>query len=128
MRGMLEAAKALLAEAGFEACTKRLEATTGYEGTVVRWLGYTRTERYADGGECGNAVVQLIRRGTSERAVMDDSEAQARLFDAEPMPEGEGYRLVGQEIYTWPQELELDESGYYAWECKIQFHIERARA
>lgn len=128
MREMLEAVKALLAENGFEACTKRLDATTGYEGAVVRWLGYTRTERYGDGGECGNAVVQVVRRGESERAVMDGCEAMARLLDEEPIADGAGYRVVGFEIYTWPQEMELDESGYYAWEFKMSYHIERARA
>ena len=128
MREMLEAVKAALASAGYEACTKRLDAATGYDGAVVRWLGYTRTDAYDDGGECGNAVVQVVRRSESERAAMDDSDAMARLLEGEPIADGAGYRVVGFEIYTWPQEMELDESGYYAWEFRMQYHIERARA
>lgn len=70
----------------------------------------------------------MVRRGESERAVMDGCEAMARLLEARPIADGAGYRVVGFEIYTWPQEMELDESGYYAWEFKMQYHIERARA
>ena len=39
--------------------------------------------------------------------------------------ENGSYAFEGQEIYTEPQELALEETGFYAWETRIKASITR---
>lgn len=119
-------ASRFLAESGYEAHVKRLDEFTGREGIVLRRIPSAVTERYFDGGEAVSYVYQVIVRRRSERRAMEECCDIAELLkDAWLDSENGSYAFEGQEIYTEPQELALEETGFYAWETRIKASITR---
>lgn len=126
MIDLVDRAKEFLAEKGYEAHVKRLDQFTGKEGIVLRRVGGAVTGRYFDGGESVSCIYQVVVRRRSEREAMEQCCDIAELLkDAWLESENGSYSLVGQEAYTEPQELALDEAGFYAWEARIEASISR---
>ena len=126
MIDLVDMARSYLAERGYEAHVKRLDEFTGREGIVLRRIPSTVTERYFDGGEAVSYVYQVIVRRRSERRAMEECSDIAELLKDAWLESGNGsYAFGGQEIYTEPQELALDEAGFYAWEARLVASITR---
>lgn len=129
MIDLIENAKTQLEALGYsDVVLKRLDGLTGKEGIVLREVAYTPIERYYDGTSTGDYVYQAIvrRRGQAD-ARETCGEVAAALEDWEPASSNGSYRLNpgGHSVYTYPQELELSESGFYAYEVRMVARIER---
>ncbi len=117
------AARERLAEEGLGgAYTKRLDALTGKEGTVVRLVSSMVVDSHYDLGTCLDVTYQVVCRRLSEAEAMADCTAAATALQHHAHPIAGG-QVVDQEIYTPPQELELNESGYYAYETRLIAHV-----
>lgn len=126
MIDLVDRARDFLADHGYEAHVKRLDAFTGKEGIVLRRVPSTVTGRYFDGGEAVSYIYQVVVRRRSEREAMEQCCDIAELLKGAWLESGNGsYAFVGQEVYTEPQELKLDEANYYAWEVRIEASISR---
>ena len=107
--------------------TKRLDSTTGREATVVRQLPHIPETTYTDRSTSIYFLYQVIVRRRSEKAAMEECWAIADLLKDERIDsDNNSYRFTGTEIYTYPQELMLEEAGFYAWETRIYALIERS--
>lgn len=128
MIDLIDRAKDLLAERGYDAHAKRLDSFTGKEGVVLRRVPSTVTERYLDRSESVSYLYQVVVRRRSERQAMEECCEIAELLADAWLDSGNGsYSFVGQEAYTQPQELALDEAGFYAWQARIEARIEITR-
>lgn len=117
-----EQAVKLIKAQGYEnVFLKRLDALTGREGIVVRRIpstvtgyDYTRSKELA-------YLYQVIVRTRSPKEGMETAEELEKLLDGANLRSGNGsFFFVSQETYTPTQELELDESGFYAYEFRIK--------
>lgn len=123
MTGYLMGVRDALRAMGYDAHTKRLDAFTGREGIVLRPLAYSVTERDYAGGEAGDFAYRVIvRRRSAAQAEEDCRELAALLPTVEA---GAAARVAGCRVQVEPQELELDEAGFHAWEARIAAHIVR---
>ncbi len=78
-----------------DATAKRLDSFTGKEGTVVRLLSEKTVCRLA-----------------------------ADVLDGAELPSDSGaYTFIDQEVASHANEIELDESLFYAWEVRIRANI-----
>jgi len=116
---------ALLLNGHADAHVKRLDSFTGKEGICIRRLPSTTVNRYIDRSRTAEYVYQVVVRRRSERAAMDECCDIADLLDGMRVESGNGsYRFSSQEVYTEPQELELDEANFYAWHVRMVASIE----
>lgn len=126
MIDLVDRARDFLAAKGYEAHVKRLDSFTGKEGIVLRRVPSTVTGRYFDGTESVSCIYQVIVRRRSERQAMEECCDIAALLKDAWLGSGNGsYAFVGQEVYTEPQELALDEAGFFAWEVRLEASITR---
>lgn len=125
MIDVVEQAKKLLEAQGYENVTmKRLDAMTGREGIVLRKLPSTFEGTYQDRSQTLAYLWQVIVRTRSASAGQETAEALAKLLRAAKLPSGnDSYWFISQELYTPVQELELDESLFYAYEFRVRTDI-----
>lgn len=103
---------------------KRLDAMTGREGIVVRRIPSTVTAREYGKRQQVSYLYQVIVRNRSERRAMELADELCRALDTAEIESGNGsYEFVAQEVYTPPQELTLDEAGFFAHEFRIRAYI-----
>jgi hypothetical protein len=117
-----------LQEHGFtDALKRRLDSTTGREAIIVRRLPTLSEATYMDGSQTLGYLYQIIVRRKSEEDAMTTCSDIAELLSDAYLPSANGsYVFTSQEIYTYPQELRLEEQGFYAWETRIHATIERS--
>lgn len=126
MIDLIDVAKDFLVYRGFDAYVKRLDQFTGREGIVVRRVPSRVTSRYFDGGEALSYIYQVIVRRRSGREAMETCCEIADLLKHAWLASRNGsYSFHGQEVYTGPQELELDEANFSAWEVRFEASISR---
>lgn len=120
MREVVEAVAEALRSGGLpDARTGRLDSTTGREGTVVRAVGYTATDRNLDGCEEGQLAVQVVVRRFSELDAMDGCMAAADALDGCDLGPLEGCEVADVQVYTAPQELDAPDAGPYTWSLQV---------
>lgn len=125
MIDLVEGVKALLVENGFDAHVKRLDAFTGKEGVCVRRLPSSAAAKYMNRKRCVGYLYQVVVRRRSEREAMEECEDIARILESARVESANGsYGFTSQEVYTEPQELEIDEAGFYAWHVRMIASIE----
>ncbi|MEY8460139.1 hypothetical protein AALA69_03295 [Eggerthellaceae bacterium 24-137] len=107
-----------------DACAKRLDSFTGKEGTVVRLLS-EKTEFVDYAGEEERSVLyQVVARRRSEADAEEACRLAARVLDGAYIPSANGsYRFEWQEVASHANEIELDESLFYAWEVRVRAYI-----
>jgi hypothetical protein len=129
MIDLVDTAAQQLKEAGYaDVHKKRLDTLTGCEGIVIRRLPYTVTEHYQDSSKTLSYLFQVIVRRRDEQLAMEQCSDIGELLDGAFIPSNNGsYIFTGCETYTEPQELELEENGFYAWEVRMEATIERIR-
>lgn len=121
-----ESIKAALAERGWVANLKRLDPFTGDEGIIVRRGLPESAGRYMDASRSVNFIARIFVRYRSERTAMETCDAIADYLIDRPLPSLDGsYLWSATEIYTEPQELVLDDGGFYVWETSVAVTIER---
>ena len=121
---VLKAAKALLSDNGIEAKIGRLDSFTGKEGVVLRKLPMSVTDVYSDRAKACAYLFQAVARKRLKQDAEELCEAIAETFDDAPVKSLDGsYQCVSTEIYTWPQELALDEAGMNAWEVSVRVDL-----
>lgn len=125
MIDVVEQAKKLIEAEGYQNVTmRRLDAMTGREGIVLRKLPSTFEGRYQDRSRNLAYLWQVVVRTRSASEGQETAEALAMLLDAAQLPSGnKSYWFVAQEIYTPVQELELDESLFYAYEFRVRTDV-----
>ena len=107
-----------------DATAKRLDSFTGKEGTVVRLLS-EKTEFVDYAGEEERSVLyQVVVRQRSEAEAEDVCRLAADVLDGAELPSDSGaYTFIDQEVASHANEIELDESLFYAWEVRIRANI-----
>ena len=122
MIDVVEQAKKLIEAEGYQNVTmRRLDAMTGREGIV---LPSTFEGRYQDRSRNLAYLWQVVVRTRSASEGQETAEALAMLLDAAQLPSGnKSYWFIAQEIYTPVQELELDESLFYAYEFRVRTDV-----
>ncbi|MEG2369204.1 MAG: minor capsid protein [Raoultibacter sp.] len=126
MIDVVDVAALKLKEAGYETSVKRLDELDSREGVVLRRLPATVTARYADLGQSVAYVFQaIVKRRDEERAIDDCEKITNLLVHADLASRNGSYVFTNAEVYTEPQELELNESGYFIWEARIRVNIYR---
>lgn len=125
MIDVVEQAKKLIEAEGYQNVTmRRLDAMTGREGIVLRKLPSTFEGRYKDRSRNLAYLWQVVVRTRSASEGQETAEALAMLLDAAQLPSGnKSYWFIAQEIYTPVQELELDESLFYAYEFRVRTDV-----
>lgn len=125
MIDVVEQAKKLIEAEGYQNVTmRRLDAMTGREGIVLRKLPSTFEGRYQDRSRNLAYLWQVVVRTRSASEGQETAEALAMLLDAAQLPSGnKSYWFIAQEIYTPVQELELDESLFYAYEFRVRTDV-----
>ena len=124
MNDLVDRARDLLRGAGHDAHAKRLDSFTGREGVCVRRISPTRVETYMDGTRAVDLAYQAVVRRRSESDAMTECIDIADMLDGADVPSANGsYLFESQEVVAGPQELELDEALFYAWECRVVAHI-----
>lgn len=124
MIDVVERAKALYEENGYSVSLKRLDTFTGREGIVLRKLPSTFVDRSYDGYRTLDYLWQVVVRTRDPRKGQETAEALARLTDLEPLPSANGsYWFISQELYTPVEELDLDESNFYAFAFRVRTEI-----
>lgn len=123
-RDIITAARDVLASQGMSANLRRLDEMTGKEGIVIRLLPITRTDSHYDLSECLEVPYQIIARYRSDSQAYGMCAKAVELLEHRIFPI-EGGSVTDQEIYTYPQELELSESGFYAYETRLTAHVTR---
>jgi len=115
-----KAADYLRAKGYKDASVRRLESLIGREGIVVRRLPTIPTGTYQDRTRSLDYLYQVVVRRGSERQAMEECSDIAELLCNTTLMSGNGsYRMSAQDIYTEPQELPLEDTGFYAWEVRI---------
>lgn len=113
-----------LVDLGYDATTRRFDGTTEREGVYVRRWPSTITRRYYSRSKCVSYVYQVIVRRLDERRAMAECEEIAELLEGLAVPSANGsYDFNGQQIYTLPQEMELDSASFHAWQALISADI-----
>ena len=127
MIDICERARDWLEAEGFkDVHVKRLDQFTGKEGIVIRPFPTTTTDHYYDRSTSQTYVYQVTVRRRSEAKAIEDCFAVANTLDGAYLPSKNGsYGFVDQEIYTEPQEQELEEANYYAWQVRMVATITR---
>ena len=125
-----ERVKAYLEAKGFENVSlKRLDSFTGKEGIVVQLLPATVVETYYDGTQVLDQPYRVTVRRRSEAEAMqtcsDIAEALEHVILASARNEYAPHGTEGQQVYTAPQELALEEKSFYAWHVQMRARIER---
>ena len=105
-----------------DATAKRLDSFTGKEGVVIRLLS-EKTEFVDYAGEEERSVLyQVVVRRRSEAE--DVCRLAAEMLDGAELPSESGaYTFIDQEVASHANEIELDESLFYAWEVRIRANI-----
>ena len=113
-----------LREAGFADASTRKLAELKRGGIAVRRLPYTVIDSYFDGTRCLAYPIQVVVAREGELQAIDECCAIADLLPmADLRSENGTYRITSCEVYTEPQELEME--GYPAvWECRLRAFIE----
>lgn len=125
---LVDVAAQYLQQHGFETSKRRLDSTTGREGIIVRRISYTVQAAYMDGWEALAYIWQVVVRSRSEDKAMSDCVAITQLLeDAALESQNNSYVFSSQTVYTSPQELRLEEAGFYAWQVRFSTTIERSR-
>lgn len=124
-REIVKGAKTTLESQGFHGIyLRRLDEMTGKEGIVIRLLPITRTDTHFDLSECLEIPYQIIARFRSDSEAFDECSKAVELLEHRTYPLDGGY-LTDQEVYTYPQELELSESGFFAYEARLAAQVTR---
>lgn len=115
---LLESAKAALAAKGIGASAKRLDEFTGKEGDVLRQMAVVTSESYYDGTRLVTAMFEAISRRRSPAEAMTACYDIADALDGAWLPGLKGMEQTdGIDIEVLPQEIRLEEAGFYAWGC-----------
>jgi len=108
-----------------DASLKRLDSFTGKEGVIIRRVIPEFSGRYMDTTRTVNFIAHIVVRNRSEKAAMELCEWIANFLQDRPLASLDGsYTWSATSIYTEPQEMELDESNFYAWNTRIEVQIE----
>ena len=129
MIDLCERAARLLTESGLEGVSlRRLDEITGKEGIVVRRMPSTVSESYYDGTRVLDAPYEVIVRRRSEERAMEECSLAAEMLEGVTLESSNGsYRpsgTDGQQVYTAPQEMALEEANFYAWHVRMHAAIE----
>lgn len=126
---LVDEACSFIVSKGYDAKVRRLDSMTGKEGIVVRRVPSTVVGEYRDRSKSVAYLWQVIIRRRSEKRALEEADALCKLLDENPIQSGNGsYQIVAQEVYTLPQELALEDSGFYAQEFRIRSYIEIERS
>lgn len=118
-----ESVKALITD--YDCSLKRLDSFTGKEGIVIRDAGSSTRYTGLDTRRVLDRKVQVVVRRRSERQARDICEELFdRLAHAYVPSVGDEYRFIDCAPYTDPQELALEEHGFYAWDFRLIVQIE----
>lgn len=125
MIDVVEQAKKLIEAEGYKNVTMQpLNAMTGREGIVLRKLPSTFTTRDYDRHRTLQYLWQVIVRTRSPKDGQETVEALSRLMETAQLHSGNrSYWFISQEIYTPPQELEMGEALFYAYEFRVRTEI-----
>ena len=123
---VFKVARDALAAMGYaDAHAKRLDAFTGREAVVVRPMQPTVTEHYMDGTQEVVQPYEVVVRRRSSAAAREDCCRIAGLLEDAALPSSDGsYRFTSGYVYLEPQELQLDETQFYAWSVVMAAVIE----
>ena len=117
---LLERICETLKESGYPCLKKRLDQFTGREGNLVRLMPATVTSRNFDRTRNVRQPFQVIVVRESERVAKEVCEAIAEVLDDVPIESANGsYIAVKTELYTGPEELDLNEQNLYAWHVRF---------
>lgn len=110
-----------LADGGYKVSKKRFDQFTGKEGTYISLMPATITHRNFDRTRSIDQPFEIVVKRESEREAMEECEAIAYYLDDVIIPSANGsYQMVTTSIYTGPEEIDLQDSGFYA--CLVR-HI-----
>ena len=105
---------------------KRLDQFSGKEAIVIRPFPTTTVGRYFDRERDEQYIYQITVRRRSEQKAIEDCYAVAEALNEAYLPSTNGsYIFIDQEIYTEPQQQELEEANFYAWQVRIVAYITR---
>ena len=120
-----EATKKVLSLNGWDAELKRLDQFTGHEGICLRRVVPETARSYMDVTRTVLAQVVVYVVNRSERTAMETCDAIAAYLSDRPVPSLDGsYRWTATRIYTEPQELVLDDGGFYTWVTRVEIEAE----
>ena len=124
-----ERVKTYLESKGFTGVSlKRLDSFTGKEGIVIRAMPKTLVESYYDGVRVYDQPYQIIVRRRSEAEAMETCASIADALEGVILQSANGsfvpHGSSGQQVYTAPQELALEEANFYAWHVRMTARIE----
>ena len=127
MIDLCERAKDYLEAKGFKGVyIKRLDEFTGKEAIVIRPLSLTAIDEYYDRSSSDEYVYQITVRRRSEYEAMNICSEVAKALDGAYLPsENDSYLFIDQETYTEPQEQELEEANFYAWQVRMVAKLAR---
>lgn len=124
MMDLLDQVELALKVGGYDAHQKRLDKFTGREGICIRRVGGQVTQSYFDGYTEETVIYQVICRSRSEETAMTQCmDIRDYLMRRSIVSANGSYDWIGQKVYTSPQELALEERGFFAWEVRLQAEI-----
>lgn len=124
-REIIKRAKSTLEAHGIKGVyLRRLDEMTGKEGLIIRLLPITRSDTHFDLSECLQVPYQVIARFRSDSEAFEMCSKAVEILEHCVFPI-EGAHLSDQEVYTYPQELEVSESGFYVYEARLTAQVVR---
>ena len=129
MIDLFEGVRDYLKDLGFgDVGVSRLDEAKGREGVVVLPMPRSVAQVYMDMSEEWVQPYQVVVRRRSEaQAMVECSDIADALEHVTIRSRNGSFRPAdsqGQQIYTAPQELQLDEEGFYAWHVRMSARIE----
>lgn len=128
MIDVTKSAKVLLKSKGIEAGVRRLDSLEKKEGVIIRPLPYTTTGTHFDRTREISYLFQVVVKRRSElQAIGEISDIEGMLDGAYLSSLNGSYEGGACEVYTDPQELELNESGFSVYEVRFRVLITKRK-
>lgn len=109
---------------GYDVSLKRFDTFTGKEGVYLSPVQASLITAYMDGSEERLQPYQIVVRMREAKAASQTCSDIATRLERADFPSKDGsYQWVSGGVYEHPQELELEEAGFYAWVCQMQARV-----
>lgn len=120
----LDKVKEIIEAEGFECEIGRLETLKGRSGVCIREISRRRVSSDY-GGECTYSYIYqvIVRDRDPEYAEKTCWLITEKLGCSRVDSANGSYEFDSQEVYTSPQELELKENLYFAWQVRFDAEI-----
>lgn len=118
---LIDQVKACLEENGYKVRIGRIDRMVGKEGICLREVHRRRVSSAWDREKTYAFVYQIVVRSRDQSRAEGDCWDITALLDGAVLDSANGsYEFDSQEVYTSPQELELKENLFYAWNVRFE--------